>query len=94
MVISHHAHIPRGIEIYKGKPIYHGLGNFVTVNPCAASTRRRRRERLGDASAEVVRLRTGPRDSAVLNYLEHITREAGFGTRLCWDGDEVIILPE
>jgi capsule synthesis protein PGA_cap len=31
LVVSHHAHIPRGIEIYKGKPIYHGLGNFVTV---------------------------------------------------------------
>jgi poly-gamma-glutamate capsule biosynthesis protein CapA/YwtB (metallophosphatase superfamily) len=31
LVIGHHAHILRGIEIYKGKPIYHGLGNFVTV---------------------------------------------------------------
>jgi hypothetical protein len=31
LVVSHHAHIPRGIEIYKGRPIYHGLGNFVTV---------------------------------------------------------------
>jgi len=31
VVLSHHAHILRGIEVYKGKPIYHGLGNFVTV---------------------------------------------------------------
>ncbi len=31
VVIGHHAHIMRGIEIYKGKPIYHGLGNFVCV---------------------------------------------------------------
>jgi poly-gamma-glutamate capsule biosynthesis protein CapA/YwtB (metallophosphatase superfamily) len=31
LVASHHAHILRGIEVYKGKPIYHGLGNFVTV---------------------------------------------------------------
>jgi poly-gamma-glutamate synthesis protein (capsule biosynthesis protein) len=31
LVISHHAHLARGIELYKGKPIYHGLGNFVTV---------------------------------------------------------------
>jgi poly-gamma-glutamate synthesis protein (capsule biosynthesis protein) len=30
-VISHHAHILRGIEVYKGVPIFHGLGNFVTV---------------------------------------------------------------
>ncbi len=31
IVLSHHAHMCRGIEIYKGRPIYHGLGNFVCV---------------------------------------------------------------
>lgn len=31
VVIGHHAHIMQGIEIYRNKPIYHGLGNFVTV---------------------------------------------------------------
>lgn len=31
VVIGHHAHIMRGIEWYKGAPIFHGLGNFVTV---------------------------------------------------------------
>ncbi len=31
IVLGHHAHILRGIETYKGKPIFHGLGNFVTV---------------------------------------------------------------
>ena len=31
VVVGHHAHILRGIEIYRGKPIFHGLGNFVTV---------------------------------------------------------------
>jgi hypothetical protein len=31
IVCGHHAHILRGIEIWRGKPIYHGLGNFVTV---------------------------------------------------------------
>ncbi|SFJ43182.1 poly-gamma-glutamate synthesis protein (capsule biosynthesis protein) [Amycolatopsis sacchari] len=30
-VFSHHAHIMRGIEVHKGRPIFHGLGNFVTV---------------------------------------------------------------
>ena len=30
-VLGHHAHILKGIEFYKGKPIFHGLGNFVTV---------------------------------------------------------------
>ena len=31
IVVGHHPHISRGIEFYKGKPIFHGLGNFVTV---------------------------------------------------------------
>jgi poly-gamma-glutamate synthesis protein (capsule biosynthesis protein) len=31
VVIGHHAHILRGMEVYKGKPIFHGLGNFVVV---------------------------------------------------------------
>ena len=30
-VVGHHSHIMRGIEMYDGKPIFHGLGNFVTV---------------------------------------------------------------
>ncbi len=31
VILAHHAHIGRGIELYHGKPIFHGLGNFVTV---------------------------------------------------------------
>jgi len=31
MILGHHAHILRGIDLYKGKPVFHGLGNFVTV---------------------------------------------------------------
>jgi len=30
-VISHHAHIVRGIEFYRGQPIFHGLGNGCVV---------------------------------------------------------------
>jgi poly-gamma-glutamate synthesis protein (capsule biosynthesis protein) len=30
-VFGHHAHIMRGIEVHRGRPIFHGLGNFVTV---------------------------------------------------------------
>jgi len=30
-VISHHAHIARGIEFHQGKPIFHGLGNGCVV---------------------------------------------------------------
>lgn len=31
VVVGHHAHIIRGVELVRGKPVYHGLGNFVTV---------------------------------------------------------------
>ncbi|MDD9944694.1 MAG: CapA family protein [Myxococcales bacterium] len=47
VVVGHHAHILRGIEVYRGKPIFHGLGNFVTVTraltpgPDSASEERR-----------------------------------------------------
>lgn len=31
IVIGHHAHIVRGIEYYRGRPIFHGLGNGCVV---------------------------------------------------------------
>jgi len=31
VVVGHHAHILRGVEFYRGKPIYHGLGNGCVV---------------------------------------------------------------
>jgi poly-gamma-glutamate capsule biosynthesis protein CapA/YwtB (metallophosphatase superfamily) len=31
LILGHHAHILKGIERYKGKTIFHGLCNFVTV---------------------------------------------------------------
>ncbi|MFC1863360.1 CapA family protein [Thermodesulfobacteriota bacterium] len=31
VIFGHHSHILKGIEIYRGKIIFHGLGNFVTV---------------------------------------------------------------
>ena len=31
VILAHHAHILRGVELYKGKPIFHGLCNLVTV---------------------------------------------------------------
>jgi poly-gamma-glutamate synthesis protein (capsule biosynthesis protein) len=56
IVVSHHAHILRGVELIDGKPVFHGLGNFVTVtralnldNPHPARQRwaKLRRERFG-----------------------------------------------
>jgi poly-gamma-glutamate synthesis protein (capsule biosynthesis protein) len=36
IVIGHHSHIVRGIELYKGKPIFHGLGNGCVVTRALA----------------------------------------------------------
>lgn len=36
VIFSHHAHILKGIEVYKGKTIYHGLCNMVTYVPVEA----------------------------------------------------------
>jgi poly-gamma-glutamate capsule biosynthesis protein CapA/YwtB (metallophosphatase superfamily) len=56
IVISHHAHIVRGIEIYQDKPIFHGLGNGCVVtralspnqdHPARAAWARKRREIFG-----------------------------------------------
>ena len=31
MVVGHHAHTLNGVEMYRGRPIFHNLGNFVTL---------------------------------------------------------------
>lgn len=56
IVLGHHAHIVRGIEIYRDKPIFHGLGNGCVVtralspdqsHPARAEWARKRREMFG-----------------------------------------------
>ena len=32
-VIGHHPHVPQGMELYKGRPIFYSLGNFVFYQP-------------------------------------------------------------
>lgn len=143
LVVSHHAHIARGIEIYKGKPIYHGLGNFVTVthalsphNVSDPNDWAMRRLKLfgfapdpdtpeypfhpesrntllakciigagGSVEARFLPVQINrhsqpevlghdARGEAVVEYVQSITQHAGFTTRFCWDGDEVLVLPE
>jgi poly-gamma-glutamate synthesis protein (capsule biosynthesis protein) len=36
IVVAHHAHIVRGIEVYRGKPVFHGLGNGCVVTRALA----------------------------------------------------------
>ncbi len=56
IVVGHHAHIVRGIELYRGKPIFHGLGNGCVVtralspdqaHPARAAWAQRRRALFG-----------------------------------------------
>jgi poly-gamma-glutamate synthesis protein (capsule biosynthesis protein) len=56
IVIGHHAHILRGIELRDGRPVFHGLGNGCVVtralspaqdHPARAAWARRRRELFG-----------------------------------------------
>ena len=56
IVVGHHAHIVRGIELYRGRPIFHGLGNGCVVthaltpaqdHPARAEWARRRRKLFG-----------------------------------------------
>jgi len=56
LVVGHHSHILRGIELVHGRPVFHGLGNFVTVtralnmdnaHPLRQQWARRRRELFG-----------------------------------------------
>jgi poly-gamma-glutamate synthesis protein (capsule biosynthesis protein) len=56
VVSGHHSHIARGIEIYRDRPIFHGLGNGCVVtralspnqsHPQRAAWARRRRELFG-----------------------------------------------
>ena len=33
LVLGHHPHVLQGAEIYRGKPIFHSLGNLVSPRP-------------------------------------------------------------
>jgi poly-gamma-glutamate synthesis protein (capsule biosynthesis protein) len=57
IVIGHHAHYLKGVEMYKGKPIYHGLGQFV---PAAKG--------LTEAQSKEMRSLEGPKISSGYNH--------------------------
>ena len=56
VVVGHHAHILRGIEVHRGRPVFHGLGNACVVtraldpgqgHPARAAWAERRRRLFG-----------------------------------------------
>jgi hypothetical protein len=101
VVVGHHAHILRGVDVYRGRPIFHGLGNFVTVtraltmeanpSPERQAWARRRRELFGfepDPDMPAYPFHPESRNTIVARCMlgPEGVREAGFVP--CWiDGD-------
>ena len=106
IVAAHHAHILRGVEVYRGRPIFHGLGNFVTVTralsvddtatPEAAAwaQRRRRAVRLHPRPRHAdlpVQPREPAHDDRRLPIAGNGTVETGFVP--CWIDDDARPVP-
>ena len=70
VVIGHHAHLMRGIDLYRGKPIYHGLGNFVCVTRALSVSDNDSPERLAWARRRQVLFGFAP-DPAMPTYPFH-----------------------
>jgi poly-gamma-glutamate synthesis protein (capsule biosynthesis protein) len=37
LIMVHHAHVPKAVEVYKGKAVFYGLGNFCMTKPTVNS---------------------------------------------------------
>lgn len=103
LVIGHHAHIMRGIEVYRGKPIFHGLGNFVTVTRALSAGPRgtddaeraawaeRRRRLFGfepDPDMPFYPFHPESRNAAIARYDHRAGGEAEFGFIPCLIGKD------
>jgi poly-gamma-glutamate synthesis protein (capsule biosynthesis protein) len=101
VVFGHHSHVPGSIEIYKGRPIFYSLGNFIFghthrewgVNIAASVS-------IESGAVKGVRITplaghfgpsvaTGAAAEHCLRRLEAVSR--GFGTRFVWDNESAAI---
>ncbi|WP_280400048.1 CapA family protein [Nocardia carnea] len=55
VIIGHHSHMLRGVEVYHGRPIFHGVNHFITAYPDD-----------GDPQKPSGKKRTPPRRSPIL----------------------------
>jgi len=71
IVVGHHAHMLRGVEVYQGRPIFHGVNHFVTAYPDNT-----------DPQKPSGRARTTPRRSPILaqNVPDGTVRNFPFST--------------
>lgn len=105
VVLGHHSHVPGGIEMYKSKPIFYSLGNFIfghthrnwtdnmMVKLVLSRTQVKRIEILPIGSLGVEQFQpvpcSGKRAADVLKFVEIISRQ--FGTPIVVDGDRGVI---
>jgi len=101
IVVGHHPHIARGIEFYKGKPIFHGLGNFVTVtralnvegndHPARLAWAERRRKLFGftpDPSMPCYPFHPESRNTMIADCRIEPDGSVSAGFRPCWIGQD------
>jgi hypothetical protein len=143
LVLQHHAHILKGIEVYAGKAIFYGLGNFALeihfmtkewaqlppvkesrriLNPdwnppypdypsfpfppdsrktiiakCTFSNKAVGKVSylpayINPTGEPEVLTAKDKRFTAVMEYVEEISRDGGFSTRFAREGDEIVVL--
>lgn len=101
IVVGHHPHIARGIEFYKGRPIFHGLGNFVTVtralnvegneHPARLAWAERRRKLFGfvpDPGMPCYPFHPESRNTMIADCRIGPDGRVSAGFRPCWIGDD------
>jgi Bacterial capsule synthesis protein PGA_cap len=106
IVVGHHAHILRGIELYRGKPVFHGLGNFATATralspqndetPEAAAWARRRVELFGfspDSSMPTYPFHPESRHTMIADCRVSDTGTVDAGFVPCWIDNEARPVP-
>jgi len=106
VVVGHHAHIMRGIEFYRDKPVYHGLGNFATVTralsprntdtPEAAAWAKRRMELFGfapDPSMPTYPFHPESRNTIIVDCVIGPDGSVDAGIVPCWIDDEARPVP-
>jgi poly-gamma-glutamate capsule biosynthesis protein CapA/YwtB (metallophosphatase superfamily) len=97
VVVGHHGHILQGVEVYRGKPIFHGLGNFVTVtralnleanpSPARLDWAKRRRELFGfepDPSYPVYPFHPEAKNAMIASVRIGADRRIEAGFLPCW----------
>ena len=88
-VIGHHAHIMKGVERYRGRPIFHGLGNFATVTKALSAQPGDAEERAAWARRRVQLFGFAP-DPAMPDYPFHPDSRHTAIARIDVDADDTV----